>query len=121
MKAVLTALGLSLALSCQAQPGAPAGAAPNTPAGTPSKQPRPESATASVPQRGGEPKVEHLVSEDERVRIDELRVRGLTRRLTVQPKLPGAPAYAIGPDADGRDSSQDRRTEGRALWQLLSF
>ena len=74
-----------------------------------------------MPQRGGEPKVQHLVSEDDRVRIEELRVRGITQRLSVQPKLPGVPAYAIGANADGRDATQDRRTEGRALWQLLSF
>ena len=108
MRVVLPVLCWCLGLSCQAQPAAQAA-------------PPQEPATASVPQRGGEPKVQHLVSEDERVRIEELRVRGITRRLTVQPKLPGVPAYAIGPDADGRDSSQDRRSEGRALWQLLSF
>jgi hypothetical protein len=90
---------------CRAQPAAPA-------------QPPAE---AAVPQRGGEPKVQLLVSEDDHVRIEELRVRGITRRVSVQPKLPGVPAYAIGPNADGRDASQDRRTEGRALWQLLSF
>lgn len=115
MKAALSVVCLCLGLSCQAQP-----AAPGT-AGAPQATPPHEPATASVPQRGGEPKVERLVSEDERVRIEELRVRGITRRLTVQPKLPGAPAYAIGPNADGRDASQDRRGEGRALWQLLSF
>jgi len=115
MRAVLPVLCWCLGLSCQAQPVAPASASAAQAA------PPQEPATASVPQRGGEPKVQHLVSEDERVRIEELRVRGITRRLTVQPKLPGVPAYAIGPDADGRDSSQDRRSEGRALWQLLSF
>lgn len=80
-----------------------------------------DAAAGVVTPRGGEPAVQHIVTEDEGVRIEELRVRGITRRLTVQPKLPGVPAYAIGPDADGRDSSQDRRSEGRALWQLLSF
>lgn len=104
MKTALSAMLLCAALSCQAQSAPP-----------------PEPATASVPQRGGEPKVERLVSEDERVRIEELRVRGITRRVTVQPKLPGAPGYAIGVNADGRDASQDRRGEGRALWQLLAF
>jgi hypothetical protein len=75
----------------------------------------------TVPQRGGEPLVQRLVSEDDLVRIEELRVRGMTRRLTVQPKLPGVPAYQIGPNGDGRDAAQQRPSDGRALWQLFAF
>jgi hypothetical protein len=74
-----------------------------------------------VPQRGNEPVVVRTVSEDESVRIEELRVRGQTRRIVVQSKLPGAPAYHIGTSTDGRDLSQDRRSEGRSLWQVLAF
>ena len=74
-----------------------------------------------MPQRGGEPAVVRTVNEDESVRIEELRVRGQTRRIVVQSKLPGAPAYEIGTATDGRDLSQDRRSEGRSLWQLLAF
>ncbi len=74
-----------------------------------------------LPQRGGEPVVVRTVSEDESVRIEELRVRGQTRRIVVRSKLPGAPAYEIGTSTDGRDLSQDRRSEGRSLWQLFSF
>lgn len=105
MKSALTVVLLCWSLACQAQTAAPA-------AGTPE---------ATLPQRGGEPKVQRLVSEDESVRVEELRVRGITRRLSVQPKLPGAPAYQIGTSTDGRDTSQDRRSEGRALWQLFAF
>ena len=76
---------------------------------------------SAAPAPGPEPKVQRIVLEDEGSRIEELRVRGITRRVTVQPKLPGAPGYAIGVNADGRDASQDRRGEGRALWQLLAF
>lgn len=75
----------------------------------------------AVPQRGGEPKVVRTVSEDEAVRIEELRVRGQTRRIVVRSKLPGAPAYDIGTSTDGRDVAQDRRSEGRSLWQVLAF
>lgn len=60
-------------------------------------------------------------NEDDHVRVDELRVRGLNRRVVVQSKLAGAPAYEIGTNDDARDSSQDRRSEGRSLWRLLSF
>jgi hypothetical protein len=82
---------------------------------------RPATASQEVPQRGGEPEVVRTVSEDESVRIEELRVRGQTRRIVVRSKLPGAPAYEIGTSTDGRDLSQDRRSEGRSLWQLFSF
>jgi hypothetical protein len=61
------------------------------------------------------------VSEDESVRVKELRVRGQTRRIVVRSKLPGAPAYELGTSTDGRDVSQDRRSEGRSLWQVFSF
>ena len=105
---------LWLCLPCWAQAPAP------TP--EPRAEARIEAASAGgVPQRGGEPKVQRIVSEDESVRIDELRVRGITRRITVQSKLPGAPGYEIVSAGDGRDTSQDRRTEGRSLWQLFKF
>lgn len=75
----------------------------------------------AVPQRGGEPKVQRIVSEDQSVRVEELRVRGQTRRIVVRPKLAGAPAYEISTSSDGRDVTQDRRSEGRSLWQVLAF
>jgi len=78
-------------------------------------------AAASAPTRTAEPKVQRTHSEDNHVSIDELRVRGLNRRVVVQSKLPGAPAYEIGTDNDARDSSQDRRGEGRSSWRLFSF
>jgi hypothetical protein len=79
-------------------------------------------AAASAPAAGPpEARVQRTHSEDNHVRVDELRVRGLNRRVVVQSKLPGAPAYEIGTNNDARDSSQDRRSEGRSLWQLLSF
>lgn len=68
-----------------------------------------------------EARVQHTRSEDNHVQVDELRVRGLNRRVVVQSKLAGAPAYEIGTNDDARDASQDRRSEGRSLWRLLSF
>lgn len=110
MKSQLAAVSLCLCLPCWAQSPPPVEAL-RTPAPSPSP----------VPQRGGEPQVKRVVSEDESVRIDELRVRGITRRMVVQSKLPGAPAYEIGSVSDGRDATQDRRSEGRSLWQLFAF
>ena len=45
-------------------------------------------ASAQTPKQPPEPKVQHIVVEDEAeaVRIEELRVRGLTQRVVVKPK-----------------------------------
>jgi hypothetical protein len=119
MRFAAATLAFWLALPCAAQTGAaPAGAAP---AGRPT--PPPPEAAASAPAARGvpEPKVQRIVVEDDRVRIDELRVRGQTRRIVVQPKLPGVPAYQIGVNTDARDPQLDPRSEGRSLWQIFSF
>ena len=65
--------------------------------------------------------VQRLVSEDDHVRIDELRVRGLTQRLTVQNKDGGAPGYDILPASPGQDPSKGHDAAGQRVWQLLSF
>jgi hypothetical protein len=112
MRCPLTALLIGLSLPCAAQQASPAASVP---------PPQIEASGNTVPQRGGEPKVVRTVSEDEAVRIEELRVRGQTQRIVVRSKLPGAPAYQIGTSTDGRDAAQDRRSEGRSLWQVLAF
>jgi len=71
--------------------------------------------------RANEAQIQHLVSEDDAVRIDELRVRGQTQRLTVNPKASGAPAYEIQPAAGGSDPSKSRDGAGQRLWQVLTF
>jgi len=113
MKAIVPAAALCLCLNGWAQPAAPAAPAPAARVV--------EAESPGPPQRGGEPKVQRNVDEDESVRVEELRVRGVTRRVTVQSKVPGAPAYEIRSSGDGRDHAQDRRSEGRSLWQLFAF
>ena len=71
--------------------------------------------------RGGEPAVERKVSEDDGVRIEELRVRGETREILVQSKTGNVRSYQIVPAAAGRDLSQDRRNTGQRVWSVLSF
>ena len=71
--------------------------------------------------RGGEPAVERKVTEDDGVRIEELRVRGQTQRIVVQSKLGNARAYEIVPANGGRDLSQDKRIIGQRVWSVLSF
>ena len=80
-----------------------------------------QAASAPGASRSPEPKVQRTRSEDNGVRVDELRVRGLNRKVVVQPKIASAPAYEIGTDDDARDLSQDRRNEGRSFWRLFSF
>lgn len=67
-----------------------------------------------------EPATQRLVAEDDQVRIDELRVRGQTQRVTVQPKQ-GGRAYDIVPAPGGQDPSQGRSTTGQRVWPVLSF
>ena len=80
---------------------------------------------AGQPSRGladpSEPLVQNLVSEDDQVRIAELRVRGQTQRITVQPKGSAAPAYEINPPTAGSEPSQARDGSGQRVWRLFSF
>ncbi len=78
-------------------------------------------AGATVEPRGGEPAVQHIVTEDEGVRIEELRVRGQVQRIVVQSKLGNARPYEILPATGGRDLSQDRRAAGQRVWSVLEF
>ena len=64
---------------------------------------------------------QRLVSEDDHVRIQELRVRGLTQRMTVQQKDSAAPDYDILPPATGQDLSKARGATGQRVWSVLSF
>ena len=42
-------------------------------------------------------KIEHLVTEDSQVRIEETRVRGVTKKIVVHSKIPGMGSYEIQP------------------------
>jgi hypothetical protein len=71
-----------------------------------------------------EPKVEHIVVQDDNTRIEELRVRGQTLKVTVKPKH--AAEYEIVTNPTGRDPSQNRANSlpgagGRRVWNILKF
>ena len=72
-----------------------------------------------------EPKVQHIVIEDEGSRIEELRVRGATQRITVQPKVGAAKSYEILVGDGSRDLSEGvnttRGAAGKRVWHVLSF
>ncbi len=84
----------------------------------------PPAAAASQPaaQGAGEPAVKRTVIEDDGVRIEELRVRGQNKQISVQSKAAGGGSrYQILTGDDGRDLSQDRRATGQSVWHLFSF
>ena len=87
----------------QTQPPAPAAAA---------------SAAAAAAPRARD---EVVVIEDDGVRIDETRVGGAVRRVTVQSKVGNVRAYEIQVAPAGRDPSQERGNAGRRAWSLFSF
>ena len=61
-------------------------------------------------------KVEHLVTEDSQVRIDETRVRGVTTKIVVHSKITGG-SYEIQP----RDPSKPREQDPAAGMRTFSF
>ena len=80
----------------------------------------PQSATPA-----GEPAVQRTVIEDEGSRIDELKVRGQTQRITVQPKVGTTKAYQIITSDDNRSLGHSHGvangSAGKRVWHVLSF
>jgi hypothetical protein len=80
--------------------------------------PRAPAAAASAP-------AERRIIEDDNVRIEEVRVRGQTRSVNVQPKgadgkASGRP-YQILVAPGGRDAAQERGAAGQRAWSVFSF
>jgi hypothetical protein len=82
--AVVLATASATALAQGAAPAQPAASAPPLVQETPASK---------VP----EPKIEHLVTEDSQVRIEETRVRGVPTRIVVHSKIRGMGTYEIQP------------------------
>ena len=85
-----------------------------------------DQAPASPPSLPPEPQVTHTVIDDDHARIDELRVRGRTVRIVVQPKRADgslAPEYEIVPADAAHDTSGATRSGlvGQRLWRVLTF
>ncbi len=81
---------------------------------------------APEPAKGdAEPRVQRIVVEDEGSRIEELRVRGATQRITVQPKVGTAKGYEILVGDGSRDLGEgvntSRGAAGKRVWNVLSF
>lgn len=73
----------------------------------------------------GDAKVVETVIEDDSTRVEELRVRGQTQKVTVQPKNSKLPSYEIIMGDGSRDLSPGagttRGAAGRRVWSVLSF
>lgn len=73
----------------------------------------------------GEPNVKHTVIEDEGSKIDELRVRGQVKRITVTPKVGTGKSYEILVGPGGQDfvdgTGGSRGTTGQRVWNVLAF
>jgi hypothetical protein len=104
------------------------GAFAQPPAQAPAAQSPPQAPAAAAPAEPQaaagpkEPVVKHTHIEDDNVAIDELRIRGQTRRIIVQPKKGGVP-YEVLPLDASRDKSQEgaRGAGGQSVWHFLSF
>lgn len=112
---LLQALLLSLLLGVNAQAAEPAAEkASDKPASAPV-------VTAGVPDA----QVSETVIEDDSNRIEEVRVRGQTQKVTVQPKNSKLPSYEIIMGDGSRDLSPgagtSRGAAGRRVWSVLNF
>jgi hypothetical protein len=70
-----------------------------------------------------EQKIEKIRHEDAGSRIDELRVGGETKRITVKPKG-DMPAYEVGPQGGNRNPASNEREgggSGSGGWKIFGF
>lgn len=132
---VLCSLCCAVILTAAGQARAAAAAPPPPDLSTlpppPAAQPVSQDAARAIPspeplvQSGGsnEPYVQETVVKDDGARIDELKVRGRSKRIVVTPKA--GPAYEIIPPGTGSDISQGARgtngAVGKRVWPVLSF
>ncbi|HEY4663366.1 MAG TPA: hypothetical protein VIG85_00155 [Comamonas sp.] len=62
-------------------------------------------------------RIERIRIEDGGSRVDELRVGGETKNITVQPKVGNMPSYEVQPqNTEGADG-----TNGRRVWRAIQF
>jgi uncharacterized Zn ribbon protein len=78
---------------------------------------QPAPASSATQRTVPDAKAEQLNVKDDAVLIEELRIRGETKRLSVTPK--NAPTYQISPESGSKPL--DDKTQGQRTWRLLSF
>ena len=113
-------LGAACGAACQAQSAAPNGG----PAPGASNAPVAPVINAAAADRS-EPDVKRTVIEDDGARIDEMRVRGQTTRVSVTPKVGPRKRYEIITGNAGRDTFDGtggaRSAVGKRVWNVLDF
>ena len=74
-------------------------------------------------QGGIEQKTERISHQDKGSKIDELRVGGETRSITVQPGVTNLPAYEVqtSDGARNRPRSGSESTTGPRVWNVMKF
>jgi hypothetical protein len=91
---------------------------------TPAKAPPASQSKPADPDAGKiEQKIEKIRHEDAGSRIDELRVGGETKSITVKPKG-DMPAYEVGPQGSNRNPATNEReggSSGSGGWKVLGF
>jgi hypothetical protein len=120
LAALLTLVGASA--FAQGPHSAPAPAKAPEPAAAAAPGPSVDPATGELVEtapatKTKDAKIEHLVTEDSQVRIDETRVRGVTKKIVVHSKIPGMGSYEIQP----RDPSVDPENDKGAGMRLFQF
>jgi hypothetical protein len=92
---------------------------------TPAPAPPPPGLPATLEPIRGEPDVKNTVIEDGGSRVEELKVRGNTTRISVTPKIGGTTRYEIITEDGSRDISDglsgNRGAAGKRVWRVLSF
>jgi hypothetical protein len=92
--------------------------AQTAPAATPPADPATGELVETAPAtKAKDAKIEHLVTEDSQVRIEETRVRGVTKKIVVHSKIPGMGSYEIQP----RDPSIAPENDHGAGMRLFNF
>jgi hypothetical protein len=105
-------LGLAGASALAANPPTHAPAAAPTPAPAPATTPQVDPDSGALVEtapasKGKDARIEHLVSEDSQVRIEETRVRGTTTKIVVHSKITGG-SYEIQPRDPRLDPEHDK-------------
>lgn len=77
--------------------------------------------TAASAASAPESTLKRNVIEDDNVRIEETRLRGLPTRITVRNKSTGGSSYEILTGPNGKDPSQDKGAAGQRAWSLFDF
>ena len=87
--------------------GAPALAQTSPAAGPPVDPATGALVETAPPTKTKDARIEHLVTEDSQVRIEETRVRGVTKKIVVRSKIPGMGSYEIQPKDPGLAPEND--------------